>query len=92
MSYERTLLAHPARTELFFEDLLDLARRGRANGTPATADAVIRQNMVARCLQVEGLTYEIVFGASGNTWQIYDTPRAWRVLGFQPQDNAESYR
>lgn len=48
--------------------------------------------MVTRCLEVEGLTYEIVFGASGNTWKIYDTPRAWRLLGFQPQDNAESYR
>ena len=45
-----------------------------------------------RCIEIEGLTYEIFFGASGNTWKIYDTPRAWRVLGFQPQDNAESYR
>lgn len=48
--------------------------------------------MVERCIEVEGITYEIFFGASGNTWKIYDTPRAWRVLGFQPQDNAESYR
>jgi NAD+ dependent glucose-6-phosphate dehydrogenase len=48
--------------------------------------------MVERCIEIEGITYEIFFGASGNTWKIYDTPRAWRVLGFQPQDNAENYR
>lgn len=49
-------------------------------------------SMVKRCIDVEGITYDIFFGASGNTWKIYDTPRAWRVLGYQPQDNAESYR
>jgi nucleoside-diphosphate-sugar epimerase len=48
--------------------------------------------MVERCIEVEGISYDIFFGASGNTWKIYDTPRAWRILGYQPQDNAESYR
>ena len=48
--------------------------------------------MVERCVEVEGITYDIFFGASANTWKIYDTPRAWQVLGFQPQDNAEDYR
>jgi nucleoside-diphosphate-sugar epimerase len=48
--------------------------------------------MVERCIEAEGITYEVFFGASANTWKIYDTPRAWRVLGFQPQDNAENYR
>jgi nucleoside-diphosphate-sugar epimerase len=48
--------------------------------------------LVERCIEVEGLSYEIFFGASGNTWKIYDTPRAWQVLGVQPQDNAEHYR
>jgi nucleoside-diphosphate-sugar epimerase len=48
--------------------------------------------LVQRCIEVEGLGYDIFFAASGNTWKIYDTPRAWRVLGLQPQDNAESYR
>jgi nucleoside-diphosphate-sugar epimerase len=48
--------------------------------------------LVERCIEVEDLSYEIFFGASGNTWKIYDTPRAWQVLGLQPQDNAERYR
>jgi nucleoside-diphosphate-sugar epimerase len=48
--------------------------------------------MVERCIEVPDIRYEIVFGASANTWKIYDTPRAWRLLGFQPQDNAETYR
>jgi nucleoside-diphosphate-sugar epimerase len=48
--------------------------------------------LVERCIEIEGLSYEIFFGASGNTWKIYDTPRAWQVLGLQPQDNAEHYR
>jgi hypothetical protein len=49
-------------------------------------------DMVERCIDVEGITYDIFYGASDNTWKIYDTPRAWRVLGFQPQDNAENFR
>ena len=48
--------------------------------------------MVDRCIEVEGVDYEVLFAASGNTWKIYDTPRAWRVLGFKPRDNAEMYR
>ena len=48
--------------------------------------------MVDRCIEVEGIDYDILFGASGNTWKIYDTPRAWEVLGYTPQDNAEEYR
>ncbi len=48
--------------------------------------------MVQRCIEVEGITFDIFYGASANTWKIYDTPRAWRVLGYQPQDDAESFR
>ena len=48
--------------------------------------------MVDRCIEVEGVDYDILFGASGNTWKIYDTSRAWEVLGYTPQDNAEEYR
>ena len=48
--------------------------------------------MVDRCIEVEGVKYDIFYGASGNTWKIYDTPRAWRVLGYEPQDNAEDFR
>ena len=48
--------------------------------------------MVERCIEVEGISYDIFYGASANTWKIYDTPRAWDVLNFQPQDNAEKFR
>jgi nucleoside-diphosphate-sugar epimerase len=48
--------------------------------------------MVERCIDVEGVPYDILFGASGNKWKIYDTSRTWRVLGRQPQDNAEDFR
>lgn len=44
------------------------------------------------CVDAPNLNYEIVYGASANTWRIYDTPRSWRILGFQPQDNAERFR
>jgi len=48
--------------------------------------------MIDRCIEVQNITFDIFFGASGNTWKIYDTPRAWRVLGAEPQDNSESFR
>ena len=48
--------------------------------------------MVERCIEVEGLGYDIFYGASANTWKIYDTPRAWSVLGYEPRDNAERFR
>lgn len=48
--------------------------------------------MIERCIEIEGVDYEVLFAASGNKWKIYDTPRAWRVLGFEPRDNAEEYR
>lgn len=48
--------------------------------------------MIDQCIEVEWINYDILFGASGNTWKIYDTPRAWKVLGYTPRDNAEEYR
>lgn len=48
--------------------------------------------MVERCIDAEDIGFDIFYGASANTWKIYDTPRAWRVLGFQAQDNAEAFR
>jgi len=43
------------------------------------------------CVERPNLQYEILYGASRNTWKIYDTPYAWDVLGFTPSDNAEDY-
>ena len=48
--------------------------------------------MVEACIEAEGIGFDIFYGASANTWKIYDTPRAWEVLGFQAQDNAERFR
>ena len=44
------------------------------------------------CVERPGIKHEIVYGASANTWKIYDTPRAWDVLGFKPADDAEAFR
>lgn len=49
-------------------------------------------HLVDRCIEVEGVGYDIFFAASDNTWKIYDTVRARQVLGYVPQDNAESFR
>ena len=49
-------------------------------------------HLTERALCAPGITHEIVFGASANTWKIYDTLHARRVLGYGPQDNAERYR
>jgi uronate dehydrogenase len=49
-------------------------------------------DLTARALDAPRVTYEVVFGASDNTWKIYDTPHARTVLGLAPQDNAERFR
>jgi uronate dehydrogenase len=49
-------------------------------------------NLTERVLEAPRVKYEIVFGASDNTWKIYDTPRARTVLGYAPRDNAERFR
>ncbi|HEX6211015.1 MAG TPA: NAD(P)-dependent oxidoreductase [Methylomirabilota bacterium] len=49
-------------------------------------------HLTRRALEAPGLQYEVVFGASDNTWKIYDTPRARTVLGYAPRDNAERFR
>ena len=43
------------------------------------------------CVERPGISYEILYGASNNTWKIYDTPYAWDLLGFVPSDNASDY-
>ncbi len=46
----------------------------------------------AACIENPNLKYNIVYGASANTWKIYDTPGGWKTLGFTPQDDAEAFR
>jgi nucleoside-diphosphate-sugar epimerase len=49
-------------------------------------------DLTLRALDAPGVRYEVVFGASDNTWKIYDTPRARTVLNYVPRDNAERFR
>jgi nucleoside-diphosphate-sugar epimerase len=49
-------------------------------------------HLTERALDAPGVKYEVVFGASDNTWKIYDTLRARTVLGYAPRDNAERFR
>ena len=48
--------------------------------------------LVDRCLSVENLKFEIFYGVSGNKWRFWDIAHAQSFLGYQPQDDAESYR
>ena len=93
LSYERTLLANSARTELFFEDMLDLARRGRGNGTSATADPVIRQKIaqlkieteIAKLLFYRNLTTELrgdIPGPEASIMKLYSTELNHRICGM----------
>lgn len=43
------------------------------------------------CIDTEGLKFEIFHGISGNTRRYWDIYHAQRVLGYQPQDNAERF-
>jgi nucleoside-diphosphate-sugar epimerase len=47
--------------------------------------------LIKRCIEVDSITYDIFFAASNNTWKIYDTVRARRIIGYAPEDNAETY-
>jgi len=49
-------------------------------------------HLVERAIEAPGVRHEIVFGASANTWKIYDTRDAQRALGYAPVDNAETFR
>jgi len=49
-------------------------------------------HLTERAIDAPGVKYEIVFGASDNTWKIYDTLHAREALGYAPRDNAETFR
>lgn len=48
--------------------------------------------LVDCCLSAQGIRFEIFYGVSGNTWHFWDIAHAARLLGYTPQDNAETYR
>ena len=43
------------------------------------------------CVERPNINYEIVYGSSHNTWKIYDTPYAWKLLDFTPIDSADDH-
>ena len=49
-------------------------------------------HLTERAVEAPDVKYEIAFGASDNTWKIYDTPHARKALGYAPWDNAEHFR
>ncbi|MFQ5794839.1 MAG: NAD-dependent epimerase/dehydratase family protein [Candidatus Bipolaricaulia bacterium] len=46
--------------------------------------------LVERCVEVEGLIFEIFYGVSNNTRQFWDISHVREILGYNPQDNADS--
>ncbi len=43
------------------------------------------------CVERPNINYEIVYGSSHNTWKIYDTPYAWKLLDFTPINSADDH-
>jgi alkylation response protein AidB-like acyl-CoA dehydrogenase len=90
LSFERTLLANSARTELFFEDMLALARRTEYQGLPATQHAVMRQKIaqlkietnIAKLLFYRNLTTELrreIPGPEASIMKLYSTELNHRI-------------
>jgi NAD+ dependent glucose-6-phosphate dehydrogenase len=42
-----------------------------------------------RCISHPGVSYEIVFGVSNSTYELYDLEHGRRVLDFHPQDRSD---
>lgn len=90
LSFERTLLANSARTELFFEDMLDLAREGQ--GQQAAAHPSMRQKIaqlkieteIAKLLFYRNLTTELrgdIPGPEASIMKLYSTELNHRICG-----------
>jgi len=47
--------------------------------------------LVRSAVEAAGIHFEVVYGASNNTRCWWDLSRARQVLGYEPQDNAETY-
>ncbi len=48
--------------------------------------------LLEACLRVEGVLFDIFYGVSANTWRFWDITHAQDILGWAPQENAESFR
>jgi len=50
-------------------------------------------HLVERCIEApDDVRYGIFYGVSDNTWRIWDISEAERLIGYQPQDNMETWR
>ena len=92
LSYEGLLLADSARTELFFEDMLTLARRHAEQGLVAASDPVLRQKIaqlkieteIAQLLFFHNLTTELrgdIPGPEASIMKLYSTELNHRLCG-----------
>lgn len=48
--------------------------------------------LIDRCLSAPNLKFDIFYGVSNNKWHFWDIEHARKTIGYQPQDDAESYR
>jgi uronate dehydrogenase len=45
------------------------------------------------CIQApDELEFGIFYGVSNNTWRFWDISNSEKLIGYQPQDNAENWR
>lgn len=49
-------------------------------------------HLVDRCLQSASLDFDVFYGVSNNKWRFWDIDHAGKVIGYEPQDNAEVFR
>ena len=57
------------------------------------SEALLALSLMASSMYLRAFScFPRLYVASANKWKVYDTPRAWRVLGFMPTGNAEAFR
>ncbi|MCU1475422.1 MAG: hypothetical protein JWQ64_115 [Subtercola sp.] len=47
--------------------------------------------LFARSIEADGIGYVVSYGSSANRDAWWDSTRSWRLLGYQPQDDAADY-
>ena len=61
----------------------------------ATHLVILHRDLAAlleACLQVNGISFDIFYGVSANTWNFWDITNSRETLGWIPKDNAEIFR
>jgi hypothetical protein len=69
--------------------LIDLDAEGRRNRLRAVW--LSRRDcaeLISACLEVEEVSWAVVYGVSGNPRRFWDLTHARELLGWQPQDSA----